>query len=167
MEAILPEKRIYLSKADRITLCENNLVDLITSDGKVLKGLEPRRLFPVTKSEEYITLLDSDGEEVAIIRSLRDLDADSAQIIRNSLDDYYLVPKIVKIYSIADKNGKVHWEVLTDRGYKEFDIKNRNSDVKVGKDGRVRVRDSDDNRYTIDDYKTLDKHSRRQLIADL
>ena len=56
----------------------------------------------------------------------------------------------------------IHWGV-----YKEFDIKNRNSDVKVGKDGRVRVRDSDDNRYTIDDYKALDKHSRRQLIADL
>ena len=87
MEAILPEKRIYLGKQDGITLCENNLVDLITSDGKVLHGLEPRRLFPVTKNEEYITLLDSDGEEVAIIRSLRDLDANSAQIIRNSLDD--------------------------------------------------------------------------------
>ena len=163
----MSEERFYVTSSDRITPNENHLVDLRTSTGETYSMLEPRRLFPVTKSEEYITLLDSDGEEVAIIRSLRDLDADSAQIIRNSLDDYYLVPKIIKIYSIADKNGKVHWEVLTDRGYKEFDIKNRNSDVKVGKDGRVRVRDSDDNRYTIDDYKTLDKHSRRQLIADL
>ena len=50
---------------------------------------------------------------------------------------------------------------------KEFDIRNRNHDIRVYSDGRVRVRDSDDNRYIISDYRTLDKHSRHQLIADL
>ena len=50
---------------------------------------------------------------------------------------------------------------------KEFDIRNRNHDIKAFRNGCVRVRDSDDNRYIIDDYKALDKHSRAQLFSDL
>jgi hypothetical protein len=57
--------------------------------------------------------------------------------------------------------------VETDRGIKSFDIRNRNHDIKVYKNGMVRVRDSDDNRYTIDDYRALDKKSRALLVADL
>ena len=161
------EKRIFITKNDSITKNENNLVNLKLSDGTLFEALEPRRLFPVSNGNNYITLLNSEGVEVAVIRSLSDLDKDSLDVINYSLDDYYLVPHILRIYSITDKNGKIHWIVETDRGYKEFDIRSRNSDVKVYSDGRIRVRDSDDNRYLVTDYKKLDKHSRTQLIADL
>ena len=39
--------------------------------------------------------------------------------------------------------------------------------LKAYKDGRVRVRDSDDNRYVIDDYNALDAHSKAKLMTDL
>jgi hypothetical protein len=160
-------ERIYLTKKDKIEVNENNLVNLTLQDGRVFEKLEPRRLFPVSRIDEYITLLDSDGIEIAVIRKLTDIDDKSREIIGYSLDDYYLVPHITKIISISEKNGKVHWIVETDRGYKEFDIRNRNHDVRVYSDGRVRVRDSDDNRYIISDYRKLDSHSRRQAVADL
>lgn len=160
-------KRIYVSKDDKITVFENNLVDLALKDGTVFKKLEPRRLFPVSRADTYITLLDSEGVEVAIIRALSELNKESYDVIEYSLNDYYLVPRIVRILSVTEKYGTLHWSVETERGFKEFDIRNRNHDVKVYKDGRVRVRDSDDNRYIITDYRKLDKHSRNQLIADL
>ena len=160
-------KRLYVTKKDNITINENNLVNLTTSDGNVFEKLEPRRLFPVSRADTYITLLDEDGVEKAIIRSLTDLNKDSLDVIEYSLNDYYLVPHISRILSITEKNGKIHWIVDTERGIKEFDVRNRNHDIRVYSDGRVRVRDSDDNRYIINDYKTLDKHSRNQLIADL
>lgn len=161
------EKRFYVSKHDSITANENNLVDLSTADGKSYTALEPRRLFPVSRINSYITLLDTDGVEVAIIRELKDLNPESLEVINYSLNDYYLVPHILRILSISEKNGKIHWVTETDRGIKEFDVRNRNHDIRVNINGRVRVRDSDDNRYIITDYKTLDKHSRSQLIADL
>jgi len=160
-------KRIYVSNDDKITVFENNLVDLALKDGTVFKKLEPRRLFPVSRADTYITLLDSEGVEVAIIRALSELNKESYDVIEYSLNDYYLVPRIVRILSVTEKYGTLHWSVETERGFKEFDIRNRNHDVKVYKDGRVRVRDSDDNRYIITDYRKLDKHSRNQLIADL
>ena len=159
--------RIYVTNRDSITVNENNLVNLITADGKKYEALEPRRLFPVSRASSYITLLDTDGVEVAIIRELSDINKESLEVIEYSLNDYYLVPQIKRILSISEKNGKIHWSVETERGFKEFDVRNRNHDIRVYSDGRVRVRDSDDNRYIITDYRTLDKHSRNQLISDL
>ena len=160
-------ERIYVTKKDKITVNENNLVNLTLQNGDVFEKLEPRRLFPVSRIDEYITLLDEEGKEMAVIRKLTDIDAESREVIEYSLNDYYLVPHITRIVSITEKNGKIHWIVETDRGYKEFDVRNRNHDVRVYSDGRVRVRDSDDNRYIISDYRALDAHSRRQAVADL
>ena len=160
-------ERIYVSVNDKITHYENNLVTLKTADGKEFEALEPRRLFPVSRAEVYITLLDSEGAEVALIKALTDLDIDSREVVETSLDDYYLVPHITRIIATGEKYGTLRWTVDTDRGIKNFDIRNRNHDIKMFKDGKVRVRDSDDNRYVIDDYMKLDAHSRARLIADL
>ena len=159
--------RIYITNKDEITVNENNLVNVTLQNGEFLEKLEPRRLFPVSKPNDYITLLDESGVEKAVIRSILDLSPASREIIEYSLNDYYLVPHILRILSITEKNGKVHWCVETDRGYKEFDVRNRNHDVRVYSDGRMRVRDSDDNRYLVNDYRKLDAHSKRQAAADL
>ena len=159
--------RIFLTAEDEITRHENNLVALKLHTGETFTALEPRRLFPVNMLDRYISLLDSEGKEIAMIRSLSDLNADSRKTIIESLDDYYLVPHIIKVISVTEKNGQVRWCVDTDRGYKEFDVRNRNHDVRVYRDGMVRIRDSDDNRYIIEDYKSLDKHSMREMAADL
>ena len=161
------KERIYVTKDDQITLYENNLVTLTLADGTVYEKLEPRRLFPVSRASTYITLLDTEGVEIAVIRKLTDLNPEALERIEYSLSDYYLVPHITKILSVSEKYGTIHWTVETDRGVKSFDIRNRNHDIRVYSDGRVRVRDSDDNRYIITDYRKLDKHSRKQLIADL
>ena len=159
--------RIYVTDKDSIVPSENNLVDLILSDGTVIARLEPRRLFPVSRESEYITLLDEEGVEVAIIKQLGELDGGSAKTVRQSLTDFYLVPHITRIISTMEKYGTLRWTVETDRGIKSFDIRNRNHDIRVYKDGRVRVRDSDDNRYTIDDYRALDAQSRARLLIDI
>ena len=160
-------ERRYITKEDKITASENNLVNLSFDGGESFENLEPRRLFPVNRPDEYITLLDFEGVERAVIRSISELNAESRVVVCASLDDYYLVPQITRIISTAEKYGNLHWIVDTDRGRKEFDIRNRNSDIRIYSDGRVRVRDSDDNRYVIDDWQVLDKHSKNLLVADM
>lgn len=159
--------RKYLTRDDSVTAAENNLVHLSLADGTAFESLEPRRLFPVNRPNEYITLLDSEGVERAVIRNINELSPESAKVVRDSLEDYYLVPQITRIISAVEKYGNLHWCVETDRGMKEFDIRNRNSDIRIYSDGRVRVRDSDDNRYVIDDWQLLDKHSKALLVADM
>lgn len=163
----MKRERIYVTENDRIEKEENNLVTLTLQSGEVISSLEPRRLFPVSCADKYITLLDGEGDEAGIIKDLSRLSAEANEVIKNSLDDYYLVPKILRIISTGEKYGTLRWTVETDRGIKSFDIRNRNHDIKVFKDGRVRVRDSDDNRYTIENYHMLDAHSKSKLVADL
>ena len=160
-------ERIFVSSTDVITAGENNLVNLKTASGDIFEDLEPRRLFPVSRGDVYITLLDAEEKEVALIRDLHELDSRSAKVIESSLNDYYLVPYILAIISASEKSGTLHWRVETNRGIKEFDIRNSNHDIRVYSGGCVRVRDSDDNRYIISDYRKLDKHSRHLLISDL
>ena len=160
-------ERIYVTREDRIEAGENNLVNLICADGRRFDGVEPRRLFPVSRTDKYITLLDGEGVEIAEIRDMSDLLPEAREIVARSLDDFYLVPTITRILSISEKADILRWTVETDRGIHSFDVRNRYHDVKVYPDGRVRVRDSDDNRYTIKDYKELDAHSRKLMISDL
>lgn len=160
-------ERYYVTAEDTVSLCENNLVTLCRADGERTERLEPRRLFPVSNPDTYITLLDEEGVERAVIRDLRTLNAPSRETVENSLADYYLVPHILRIVRVEEKYGTLRWTVETDRGVKSFDIRNRNHDIRVYPTGAVRIRDSDDNRYVIDDYHALDAHSRSQMIADL
>ena len=162
----IKKERIFVGKSDKITRCENNLVNLTLENGENFEKLEPRRLFPISRIDQYITLLDEDGKEVAIIRNFQNLDEESAKIVQQSIDDYYLVPNILRIYSVIEKSGTLVWETETNRGFKRLEIRDRNHDVKVYKDGRLRIRDADDNRYIIEDYQKLDTHSKYLLTSD-
>ena len=57
------------------------LVDVELFDGRKFQNLEPRRLFPRSGLEKYITLLDEEGIEMAIIRDLNTLAPEERAII--------------------------------------------------------------------------------------
>ena len=157
----------YLTSLDRVEKSENNLVRIIFPDGEVLDTLEPRRLFPASGLRKYITLLDDDLKEKAIIRDIDNLDEESRKAIEGCLEEYYMIPKITAMISVTEKFGVITWVCVTDRGTRSFNIKSRTSDIKLLYDGRVLVRDSNDNRYEIDNINELDKKSRQILHNEL
>ncbi|MBQ9084667.1 MAG: DUF1854 domain-containing protein [Clostridia bacterium] len=162
----MKRERFFLTQDDIVEVCENNLVTL-THGCDVYEYLEPRSLFPVSHPDEYITFLDIDGDEVATLRRLDDLSPQSRRVVEMSLRDYYLVPHIKKIISYSETAGVMHWTVETDRGVCSFDIRSPQHDIRINKEGYCRLRDSDDNRYIIDNVYTLDRHSRGALISEL
>ena len=162
-------ERIYIDRSagtlERTDLC---LVRLTLPDGTVHDELEPRRLFPYTAPDQYVSLLNAEGHEVAVVRDVAQLDRDSAKALSAVLSEYYMIPKIEKLLETEDINGAIKWRVLTDRGETEFRIRNRNSDIKRRRGTKqILVRDANDNRYLIPDYTTLDHRSRRLLYSFL
>ena len=133
----------------------------------MIENLEPRRLFPVTNANMFITLLDHDEREVAFVRDLDELDKDSAKALLECFKEYYRIPKILRLIDSNEKFGSLSWTVETDHGIVTFRIRNRHSDIKCFNNKRVLVRDTNDNRYEIDDYKVMDKHSQRLLFSYL
>ena len=151
----------------RITRTGETEVTLELFSGETYEGLEPRRLFPMSGLTRYITLLDGELKEKAIIRNLSDLDEASRRAIEECLEEYYMIPKIVEMIDVTEKYGVITWTCRTDRGLRSFRIRSRTNDIKVLYDGRVLIRDSNDNRYEIDDYRTMDKKSRAILAKEL
>lgn len=136
-------------------------------DGRCFEELEPLRLFPVSGMSKYISLLDESGKEIAIIRDINNLMPESKKAIQECLESYYIIPKIKKIISRVEKYGNISWTVETDRGEHTFAIQNTSIDIKMLYDGRILVRDSNDNRYEIENVSTLDKDSLNLLKFDM
>ncbi len=151
----------------RITRTGETTVTLEIFNGETMTDLEPRRLFPMSGLTRYITLLDEDLKEKAILRDLSQLDAGSRRAVEECLEQYYMIPKILEMIDVTEKFGVITWTCRTDRGVRSFRIRSRTNDIKVLYDGRVLIRDSNDNRYEIDDYRTMDKKSRAMLANEL
>ena len=151
----------------RITKVGTCLVDVEFYGGEKLTALEPRRLFPLSGLRNYITLLDSDLKEKAIIRNIDTLMPESKAVIEECLETYYLIPRITAVLNIVEKFGILKWTIMTDRGERTIRIKNRHSDIKTLYDGRILVRDANDNRDEIPDVSALDKHSQKLLSHEL
>jgi len=138
-------------------------VDMELYDGRKFVNLEPHRLFPLSGMDKYITLLDEQGIEQAIIRDVRTLPEQERKIIEACLEDFYLIPRVLKIHHIDEKFGVVTMDVDTDRGAAKIEIRNILHGIKLLYGCRVLLRDGNDNRYEITDLAQLDKKS-RQLI---
>jgi len=143
----------------RFTSKDITLVDMELYDGRRFENLEPRRLFPLSGLDKYITLLDGEGVEVAIIRDLNTLPPDERKIIAYCLREYYLMPKITKLNSLTEKYGKITIDAETDRGHSSIEIRGIVHSLKLLYDNRVLIRDINDNRYEIPDLMKLDRHS--------
>ena len=160
--------RLYINADEaKITYRGFARVDMQMYDGRVFEDLEPRRLFPLSGLTKYITLIDKDMKEVAMIRDLDSILPESKAAVEKCLDEYYMIPKITAILDRKEKNGLLKYKVETNYGVREFDIRNRHSDIKNLYDGRVLFRDSDDNRYEIPDIMKLDKKSWLKINIDL
>ena len=143
----------------RFTRKDITHVDMELIDGRKFENLEPRRLFPLSGMEKYITLLDEEGIEKAIIRDMRTLPPNERAIIESCLEEYYLIPRVTKINSIEEKYGVVTLDTETDRGHAMIEIRNILHGMKLLYGSRVLLRDGNDNRYEIPDLRQLDKHS--------
>ena len=151
----------------RITAYDRIFVNVEFFGGEVLTELEPRRLFPISGLTKYITLLDNEGNERAIIRNLNNLMPESRDAILDCLKEYYMIPRIKRLIKRTEKFKIWMWTVETDRGIYTFEIRNSFTAIKVLHDGRILILDANDNRYEIPDLNKLDKRSIRLILPDV
>ncbi len=155
--------RYLVGKRDKILRTDTYLVRVEGHDGRVYEDLEPRRLFPFTAPNSFVTLMGAGEKEVAMIQSMDELDEASRRAVEECFDEYYLIPRVTAVLHVEDKAGSFKWKVMTDRGRVEFHIRNRQSDIK--QDGKLLLmRDSNDNRYRID-LDDLDPKSLKRILS--
>ena len=121
------------------------------------------RAFPFDAPEEFISVLDMDGKEYGIIRSLAEFGEGARALIQGELDRKYLSPIITKIVSLKDKLGFSYWEVETDCGKKSFTMQDTFRNLFHNSENGIVLTDVDGNRYMIPDVLELDPKSYRKI----
>ncbi len=80
---------------------------------------------PLTKKSELISVMDSEGKEIGILKNLEALDADSAAAIRKELDHQYFFTYVTRICSVSSGQGLSTVTIETERGTTEIYLKER------------------------------------------
>ena len=151
----------------RLTANDKIFVDAEFYQGENFTELEPRRMFPITGLTRYIALLDGEGNEIAVIRNIDDLLPESKKVIESCLNEYYMIPRITRFIKMSEKFKIWMWTAETDKGICTFEIRNHVTAIKPLYDGRVLIKDANDNRYEIPNINDLDKKSLRMLLPKL
>lgn len=147
----------------RVERDENNDLWLIC-DGQRVKIGRLVRLLPLTDKSHYISVLDTDGNEIGLIRDLHNIEPMSRSILWEELERIYMMPKIKRVRRIKHErmSGKVIWEVETDIGRMELRIPSTDN-IHKARYPRIFIVDEDGRRYEIPNCDALDSRSRRLL----
>lgn len=151
----------------RLTVKDKIFCDVEFYTGQKLSDLEPRRLFPVSGLNDYITFLDSEGEEQFILRRLDNMEPHQRELLQGCLEEYYRIPKIKRLITFSEKHCIWLWTVESDRGEFTFEIVNHIRSLKMFYDKRILVKDSNDNRYEIPNIYDLDKRSQKLILPNM
>lgn len=151
----------------RLTENDKIFVDAEFYTGEKFYELELHRMFPITGLTKYIALMDSEGNEIAVIRDINDLLPESREVVENCLREYYMIPRITKFIKMSERFKIWMWTAETDKGICTFEIRNHLTAIKPLYDGRVLIKDANDNRYEIPDVNVLDKRSKKLILPKL
>lgn len=148
----------------RFTATKGGLLT-VTVDGEEQGLVNVIRTFPFTAADEFLSVRTADDKqtELGMIEQLEVFDEATVAIIKEQLAIRYFMPKITKIVSVKEEYGHTYWQVVTDKGECSFTSPSGSASSVVRKGDRVIIRDSEQNRYEIEDIKRLSVKELKKL----
>jgi len=150
----------------RITSIERNAAGqlVLRLEGRDEPVVDARiaRCFPWSMPHGYICIRDSDGKELALLRTLENLPPQTRKMVEDELRDKVFNPRIRRVAACKHEFGVTSITAETDRGQVTFQIRGRD-DVRVLSPTRALFRDVDGNTYELADLTALDRSSRKHF----
>ena len=164
---------VYLDPTQINFRYDGENLTLTMPDGTFYPRVTLRRCFPFSTNGLYITVRTPDtekdrGMELGIINGIEKLNPQSLEALSGELKLHYFVPVIKKVYKVKEEYGFINWNVLTDRGDKEFTM--RDSVITTTRQispNRWLLIDINQARYEVNDDGSLDERSRSLIIRHL
>ncbi len=136
---------------------------LTNAQGERFVGVLPVRAFPILAPDEGISLLSTEGHEVAWVDRLGDLPAAYQSLIEDELARREFMPQLHRILEVSSFSTPCTWTVETDRGRTEFVLRGDEDIRRIGTGRSLLVADAHGIHYLVPDQKALDAHSKRIL----
>ena len=139
------------------------VLELTDAQGQVFAGVVPVRAFPIQSPEVGISLVSTDGHEVAWIDGLSDVPEPAQTLVRETLATREFMPVVHRIASVTSFSTPCTWTVETDRGPTEFVLRGDEDIRRIGKDNALLIADVHGIQYLVRDQFALDAQSKRIL----
>lgn len=123
------------------------------------------RTFPLTDADKFLSIRLPDGkqEEVGMIEDIADFDEKTRELLRKQLKIRYYRPVILSIENIKEEYGHTYWTVVTDKGPTKFASSSGSASAVIRYKKGVIIKDSNDNRYEIQDLSKLTPKEMKKL----
>ncbi|WP_426399701.1 DUF1854 domain-containing protein [Ralstonia sp. R-29] len=146
------------------TLSRNSFGKLVVTlaDGTAHEGVMPVRAFPISAADDGLSLMSTDGRELAWISRLDALPAPTRELIAAELAAREFMPEIRKIIGVSTYATPSTWTVQTDRGQTDLVLRGE-EDIRRLTGTTLLISDSHGIHYLIRDQFGLDKASRKIL----
>lgn len=124
-----------------------------------------RACFPVSDDAEFLSVRDATDEtlpELGVIEDWSQLEPASRDAVAAELNLHYFVPEIRQVFDIKEELGFLYWTVQTDKGRKEFVMRNSVTHYarEVAPEHWLLI-DINEARYEIPSITALDGHSQK------
>jgi hypothetical protein len=120
------------------------------------------RAFPISAADDGVSLMSTDGHELAWLPRLDALPAQTRALIEAELASREFMPEIRKIVGVSTYATPSTWTVQTDRGETDLVLRGE-EDIRRLTGNTLLISDSHGIHYLIRDQFALDKPSRKIL----
>ena len=135
---------------------------LIDAGGDSHVGVVPVRAFPLAAPDEGISLVSTEGHELAWIEQLQELPEAMRTLLQDELALRDFVPEISRLQSVSTFGTPSVWTVETDRGVTSFILKGEEDIRRLGRNALL-IAGSEGVQYSVRDMTALDRASRKLL----
>ena len=136
---------------------------VLTNDiGEIFEDVMPVRAFPIQSPLLGISMLLTDGREVAWIDQLSDLSDNAKSLVMEELEGREFMPEIEHIQRVSSFAVPCTWTVSTDRGETEFVLKGDEDIRRIGT-ASLLITDNHGIQFLVRNMFEIDKHSRKIL----
>ena len=136
---------------------------VLTNDAnEIFEDVMPVRAFPIQSPLEGISMVLTDGREVAWIDRLTDLSDVTRQLVLEELEGREFIPEIQRINNVSSFALPCTWFVSTDRGETEFVLRGDEDIRRIGATSLL-VTDNHGIQFLIREIFDIDRHSRKIL----
>lgn len=150
--------------APDFTLSRNAFGRLVftAADGTVSEGVVPIRAFPISAADEGVSLVSTDGSEVAWFDRVADLPETIRSLVEAELASREFMPEVQRIISVSSFATPSTWLVETDRGPTQLVLKGEEDIRRLGRTALL-IADANGIQFLVRDIQALDRPSRKLL----
>src|SRR5438094_955837 len=111
---------------------------------------------PLSRPGQHVSLLNGKGEEITLLPNLDALEPDSRRVAERELQRRYLTSQVRRLVSVKQEFGVTYWEAETDRGVRDFVVRDLQENCVWLSETHLLLIDVDGSRFEIPDRRLLD-----------